>query len=281
MFSNSSAEQKGKMKMSKGKRGVLILVLIVLLAVGVYAGSTICRELSDRKKSEDTFVALALLAQPKETNSQPALPAETREQTEPDETVPQEQETQPDRPHKRDIYALTEENPDCIGWVCITDTAVDYPVMYTPDDPFQYLRADFYGDYSAPGTPFMDSKCGSDSDNLIICGHNMKNGTMFSALRYYVNQEYRDEHPVIEFETVDGCGSYTVFAAAKIKNVNRWYSFRTAGDENEFNQMVEYLKEIALYDTGITPAYGQQLLTLSTCYGSAKDGRLIVVGVLQ
>lgn len=31
------------------------------------------------------------------------------------------------------------ENSDIFGWISISDTAVDYPVMYTPDDPEHYL----------------------------------------------------------------------------------------------------------------------------------------------
>lgn len=37
--------------------------------------------------------------------------------------------------------------------------------------------------------------------------------------------------------------------------------------------------EKVLYTTGVKPKFGQQLLTLSTCYGSDEDGRLIVVAV--
>ena len=45
------------------------------------------------------------------------------------------------------------------------------------------------------------------------------------------------------------------------------------------NEKVEAIKRRALYDTGITPKYGQQLLTLSTCYGATKSDRIIVIGV--
>ena len=32
------------------------------------------------------------------------------------------------------ILALHEENPDCIGWLTIDGTRIDYPVMYRPGD---------------------------------------------------------------------------------------------------------------------------------------------------
>ena len=31
------------------------------------------------------------------------------------------------------ILALHEENPDCIGWLTIDGTRIDYPVMYRPE----------------------------------------------------------------------------------------------------------------------------------------------------
>ena len=31
--------------------------------------------------------------------------------------------------------------------------------------------------------------------------------------------------------------------------------------------------------TGLTPEYGQQLMTLSTCYGSSDDDRIIIIAM--
>ena len=35
-----------------------------------------------------------------------------------------------------------EANPDTIGWLSIPGTEIDYPVMYTPEDPDFYLVMD-------------------------------------------------------------------------------------------------------------------------------------------
>lgn len=118
-----------------------------------------------------------------------------------------------------------------------------------------------------------------ECDNLVIYGHNMKNGTMFSDVTQYRNKDYCTEHPVIEFETAEGMKQYTVFAVVYVKNNDGWYDFHTADNETEFNEKIEAINHRALYDTGITPQYGQQLLTLSTCYGATKSDRIIVIGV--
>ena len=61
-------------------------------------------------------------------------------------------------PPRHDLAALQSENPDCVGWLTIPDTSVDYPVVWTPSDPEHYLRRDFYGNYASGGTPFLDGR---------------------------------------------------------------------------------------------------------------------------
>lgn len=81
--------------------------------------------------------------------------------------------------------SVYEQNPDLFGWICIENTVLDYPVMHTTDDPEKYLRLSFEGETSTAGTPFLDAKCGIDSDNYIIYGHNMKNGTSSRRIGKY------------------------------------------------------------------------------------------------
>lgn len=177
----------------------------------------------------------------------------------------------------RNLTPLFEQNADCLGWICIPDTSVNYPVMHTPQEPEKYLRRNFEGEYSVSGVPFLSGASLLDDTNLILYGHNMKNGTMFSDVTQYRNKDYCTEHPVVEFETKQGLKRYAVFAVVQIKNDDSWYDFLIATDESEYDHKVAEIKSRALYDTGITPEYGQQLLTLSTCYGATKSDRIIVI----
>ena len=71
---------------------------------------------------------------------------------------------------------------------------------------------------------------------------------------------------------------YTIFSVMKVQKEDAWYRFLTVDTETDFLHQIRYARECALYDTGIIPTYGQQLLTLSTCYGSSGgDGRLLIV----
>lgn len=250
--------------------GLLSLLLSAVLAASLWMIST---ELWGRQQEQNTFDELTLLV----------IPAETEDSA---ESGPTEQPTaeavtdatEPE-PAERNLAPLLEENRDCIGWLCIPGTTLDYPVMHTPDSPLKYLRRDFFGNRSQSGVPFLDWRCTLTDDNLILYGHNMKSGTMFAGITAYRNQNYRDAHPVIEFETEQGCVCYTIFAVIRLRKTDRWYSFLRAEDEDSFCRAVADIRSRSLYDTGITPSPGQQMLTLSTCYGSHDDDRLVVIGV--
>ena len=243
---------------------LLPLLLIFALACGMIA-----RELLTERREADTFAELAARV----TLSAPSSEAEQ---------APSDPEAAPAAKshaavHKRDIASLHAENPDCVGWISIAGTPVDYPVMYTPDEPQRYLRKDFYGDYSHSGTPFLDERCTLDGGSLIIYGHNMKNDAMFSALTQYVDTGYLREHLLLEFETAAGCEYYRIFAVALVAPTDEWYDSPVA-DAAELDALRQRLAEQALYDTGCAPLPGAQLLTLSTCYyGGSGDERLLVV----
>lgn len=248
--------------------GLLSLLLSAVLAASLWM---ICTELWEQQQEQNTFDQLTLLVMPAEpeesVESSPAEQPTTEAET--DSTEPE--------PTERNLAPLFEQNRDCVGWLCIPGTTLDYPVMHTPDVPLKYLRRDFFGNRSQSGVPFLDWRCTLTDDNLILYGHNMKSGTMFAGITAYRDQNYRDAHPVIEFETEQGCVSYTIFAVVQLRKTDRWYSFLRAEDEDSFCRAVADIRSRSLYDTGITPSPDQQMLTLSTCYGSRDDDRLVVI----
>lgn len=250
--------------------GLLSLLLSAVLAASLWM---ICTELCGRQQEQNTFEQLTLLVMPTEPEvSVESVLSELL--TNVSEADPSEPE-----PAVRNLAPLFAQNQDCIGWLSIPGTALDYPVMHTPDSPLKYLRRDFFGNRSQSGVPFLDWRCSLTDDNLIIYGHNMKNGTMFAGITAYTDAAYRESHPIIEFETEQGCVCYTIFAVVRLRKTDRWYSFLHEEDEDSFCRAIADIRSRALYDTGITPSPGQQMLTLSTCYGSHDDDRLVVIGV--
>ena len=187
-----------------------------------------------------------------------------------------------DDSHSTGLLALHEENPDCIGWLTIPGTVIDYPVMYRPDEENYYLKRDFYGNYSASGSLFLSELCDpADSDNKIIYGHHMNSGKMFAALDEYKKRAFYEEHPLIYFDTLHREEVYQVFAvfctAVYTGNDFSYYTFTRAEGKEEYDAYIMAVKERSLYDTGITAEYGDKLLTLSTCEYSRENGRMVVV----
>ena len=235
------------------KRTISLIILCFLLsALCLFSLGMAWKEYADRGKDKEIFEELAELVELPEETTVPITETEAPDTTEaaPDETAAAE--TEPTE-QKRNLAPIFSQNSECIGWICIEGTAVDYPVMHTPGDPQKYLRKNFYGEYSVSGIPFLDYRCTLDT-NLIIYGHNMKNGTMFSDLKKYLDSTFRAEHPTIELETADGVRYFTVAEVIRTDIYDERY------------------EDIKCED-------GRQLLILSTCYGSAKSGRLLIVAV--
>ena len=146
------------------------------------------------------------------------------------------------------ILALHEENPDCIGWLTIDGTQIDYPVMYRPEDKNYYLHRDFNGEYSANGCLFLAEECvPGDSDNLIIYGHHMNSGKMFADLEKYKDEGFYEEHPTILFRTIWGNEQYQIFAAFTTPvytgNDFDYYSFIKAGTVADYKKFIASVKE--------------------------------------
>ena len=188
-------------------------------------------------------------------------------------------------PEVLDEYAgLYAENSDTIGWLKIDGMTIDYVVMQAPDEINKYLRHDFYGKDSTRGCLFVDEYCDIfNSDNIIIYGHNMKDGSMFGTLDSYADESFYAEHNIIRFDTIYEKHSYEVVAAistsipAKDEDVFRYYEYTSSNDEETFLDYADFIEKNKLYDTGVEINPGDKLLTLSTCAYHTTDGRFVVV----
>lgn len=186
--------------------------------------------------------------------------------------------------YDRDVDRLETDNPNCIGWVTVSDTRVDYPVMYTPNDPEYFLHRNFDGEYSAAGTPFLGENCLVDGNSSIIYGHNMNDGSMFATLAKFKDPEFARTHD-IEYKTIIGSGTYKFMGCwhEDLTSSNRYPFWQQVGnlDEQRFNDYVAAIKRLSLFDSGVTATYGDDLIALVTCSYGSSDERFIVVGVKQ
>ncbi len=180
---------------------------------------------------------------------------------------------------------LYKKNSDLIGWLTIEGTIIDYPVMQTKNDPEYYLHRNYDKKEDVNGLLFVDAKCDVDDsqNNLMVYGHHMKSGMMFGNLVDYDSADFYKKHKTIHFDTLYEEREYEVVAAFYSQvydtddDVFKYYNWPGHLTEKQFKNYIKNVKKLSQYDTGITPEYGEQLLTLVTCAYHTEDGRFVVV----
>jgi len=184
------------------------------------------------------------------------------------------------------IYA---KNKDFIYWLTVPGTKIDYPVMQRKSSPEYYLHRDFERKYSASGTPFLSAICDPErpSENLIIYGHHMRAGTMFATLPKFEKESFYKKHNEIQLLTKSGLYVYKVFCIFKTRVSTgsaeefRYYDKADLKSKADFDAFIKAAKEKEFFDTGLSPSYGDQIITLSTCEYSGRNGRFVVLGMRE
>ena len=191
-----------------------------------------------------------------------------------------------------------KQNPDMIGWLKIDNTVINYPVMQTPTDEEYYLYRGFDKSENDNGCLIMDTdscvgkgtkESGyfdgvTPSTNLIIHGHTMKSGEMFGNLQLYQTEDYGREHSIISFDSIYEHREYELFSVFYSKvfyedeNVFKYYKFFDAPTQEEFDYWINNIKQMSLYDTGVTAEFGDEFITLSCCSYQTENGRFVVIG---
>lgn len=178
---------------------------------------------------------------------------------------------------EHDVKRLSELNYDCVGWISIKDTKLNYPVMQSKDDPEKYKHLNFYKEQSSSGLPYMDARCNKDSTNIIIYGRNMLNGSQFGCLDKYKERTYLEKHDTIQLELNGEARNYTVFAVLETNENDRWYNFISSDSFTDYDYETMSLCERAKLVHDKSPYTGQSLLTLSTEYGLTGRDRILVI----
>lgn len=223
-----------------------------------------------------------------------------------EKTEPADRETlPPEIPTEEATYTmlpgaanLLELSPNVTGYISIPDTVVDYPLMQNKDDTEgkeYFLEHDFYGNSSNLGSIYLDFRCNFDvvgedgrlsepnSDNLIVYGHNMRDGSMFGSLKDYSEKDgFYKEHPFIEINSNYKKYTYKIygyFIADAVDTTDtrfEYWNYINFSDEDEFYGYVNEIKRRSLILTGVDVKYGDSLLTLSTCNNTISNGRLVI-----
>lgn len=176
---------------------------------------------------------------------------------------------------KIDFKKLKSQNQDIAGWIYIRGTTIDYPIVQGKDNE-EYLHQDFNKKKSSSGTIFLDNNCKKDftSDNNIIYGHHMKNGTMFAQLLKFREESFLKKHNEIMIFTPDRTIHLKVISAYAQKAQNKIpVTFANDKQKKAYIKKIESMSEQTIKTSRINDSH---IYTFVTCSYEGEDNRTYV-----
>lgn len=171
---------------------------------------------------------------------------------------------------------LKSINSDYKMWIQIENTNINYPVVQGSDNDY-YLKHNFRKESNISGTVFVESANDIDNDkNIILYGHNMRNGTMFNNITNYKEESFFNEDNKINIIMNNTLYEYEVFSVY-VKNVNEVNLAIGFANEDEFINYAYNEAEESLYKKDVDFSAEDNLITLVTCSYEFTDARTIVV----
>ncbi|MBD7914998.1 class B sortase [Clostridium sp. Sa3CUN1] len=172
---------------------------------------------------------------------------------------------------------LKSINPDYKFWITVEETVIDYPVVKGEDNDF-YLSNDFYKENSISGAIFLDYKNTLEDKNLILYGHNMRDGSMFAAINKFKEKDFFDSGK-IKIVTENEERSYEVFSVfvEAANDINLKSNFIS---EEDYIKYINELKKKSYYKNNIDSDFSN-IITLYTCSYEFENARTIVCAVLN
>lgn len=173
---------------------------------------------------------------------------------------------------KIDFDALKEKNNDTVAYLKVNNTNIDYVVVKGQDNDY-YLKHNFNKEYNRSGWIFMDyrDKFDGTDKNIIIYGHNTRDGSMFGTLRRVITKDWysNSDNHIITLVDENEELKYQVFSSYSI-NVEDYYIKTDFRDDLEFEKFVNVLKKRSVYNYDTFVDARDTILTLSTCTGNGS-----------
>lgn len=205
-------------------------------------------------------------------------------------------ETTPDvvytPPEAGDIEAWREINPDVVGWITISNTNINYPLVIGEYTDY-YTSRGYYKEASRNGVIWFDSDTKFDangeiiSQNAVLYGHNWTNcwrptqigrssDVMFAQLAAYDHADFAAENPYIRIKTLGGDHVYQIFSVF-YTDLSFGYNY---ADGSRIPGIISTAKAKSIHDFNVNMGPNDQFITLSTCtrvLGNTDNQRFVVM----
>lgn len=162
---------------------------------------------------------------------------------------------------------LIQKNPDTVGWVQLSGTNINYPVVQTTNNSF-YLSHSYNKESNNAGWVFMDYRNNKEDfdNNTIIYAHSRNDTTMFGSLKNVLTTawlENRENH-LVYLSTPYENTMWQVFSVYTIPSES-YYITPKFETEEEYTTFLITLKNRSIYDFNTELNINDKVLTLSTC----------------
>lgn len=266
-----------------GQKKIFIRVSTLILAIVViFSGVMSIKTLINKRQAKQQYEALQELA--KIMEEEKPLVTEIPDQVEPeniDEKVDVYELVSEYPKLELDYPALEEINSDMVGWIYLPALELSYPVVHYKDNAY-YLEHSFEKVSSILGCIFIDYESPEDwtDFNTLIFGHNMRDLSMFGALKRFVREDgLLESDPYIYIYTEEEVLIYRIFSMYIAVDGSQRY--RIVQDEADLAWYVQEAKDLSEYDSGVEFEQMEHVISLSTCYGTVgTSNRLLIHGVL-
>lgn len=255
---------------TKTQKAVRILVSLCLTGLVVFCGYRMVDAVVSEKKAAESYANLADLVGGRVREEVVIENVDTAE--------PEEEPMQVFYPDLQlDMDALVDINEDFIGWLYFPALDISYPVVRGQDNS-HYLKYAFDGEKLYAGCIFMD--CGATDDwsdrNTFVFGHSMRDGSMFGRFSDLIDDTTLcEEQPYFYIYTKDWVYTYEIFSYYKTRSTSdRYMTFET---DATYDSYTEWAFENSLFASQADLSERPNIVSLSTCYGSAGTSRRILV----
>lgn len=182
---------------------------------------------------------------------------------------------------KIDFKSLKEQNSDVIAYIKVNGTNIDYVVVKGNDNSY-YLKHNFNKEYNIAGWIFADyhNKFDETDKNIVIFGHNTKDGSMFGTLKNVLDNSWQENKDNLEITLITEKGQYKyqVFSTYSITPED-YYINTIFNSDDEYSKFINKIKSRSNYDYNVEVDSNDKVLTLSSCIGDGKK-RVVLHGIL-
>ena len=242
---------------TQNKKYIAIIIQLIFWVILIYSVTQIVKWYIHNKQNEEIM---------KEISSTITTVVDTEQTTETKEES-----------YRIDFDALKQVNSDTVAFLKVNGTEIEYPIVKTTNNDF-YLKHSFDKTYNAAGWIFADyrNKIDASDKNIIIYGHNRKNGTMFSSLRNILNKNWYENEENLKIQLITQSEEliYEVFSIYQIEKES-YYLQTNFSNNDEYSNFIEILKSRSIKNFNIDVTFKDQILTLSTC-GNDNNYRVVL-----